>query len=234
MFVKKGFTLIEVLVSGFILVTVGAAVVSLSNTISQGSVVQADTSVANRLAGEGIEKVTKVRDDSMSSGTSIWLAQAETSSKYGWYYLDSTDSLKQLNDISSPKSSTTAVVTSSSYNSDESYAKITLNNIPYYRLICIEAVGATETSDDNNVYCNTNDGTNVLSDGTRAVGPTCETGDVYCNFSQSTLGAADPWSSSKIIPSGNAVKVRSVVVWQDKDVNRAADMSTLLTNWKSH
>lgn len=74
---KRAFTLLEVLVAGGILFVVSAAVVGLSNSIIQGTVISSDTTVTNRWVAEGIEFATKIRDDNsriqgFSQGQQYW------------------------------------------------------------------------------------------------------------------------------------------------------------------
>src|SRR6185369_10469510 len=99
MTVRKGFSLLETLIATAILIIVVLAVTSLSNSLIAGTVANADRTVVNRWAAEGIELTQKVRDDNLlDSSTSAnpaknWFAPAVTDqgAGYGWMKLDKVD-----------------------------------------------------------------------------------------------------------------------------------------------
>jgi Tfp pilus assembly protein PilV len=223
--IKRGFTLIEVLVAGGILFLVGASVVGLTNNIIQGTQVTSDKTAMNLWAQEGIEIVKKIRDDSnlnRTNQTTAWLDQATDVNKYGWYYLDQ-------NSILVPLSTGEYNVKD---NPSEANLKLSANELTGYRLICFEAVGSAQVTDDpDNLYCNHTTVSQVVNDGDRSNLTDCQDGDVYCAMTKDSINV-NSGASGKIIPPGSALKVRSVVFWYDKSVTRTADVSTLLTNWQ--
>lgn len=244
---KKSFTLIEVLVASSILFIVSAAVVGLSNSIIQGTSVTADSATANRLATEGLELITKIRDDkikiaSFETGKFIWFGPVESSAEYGWYTLDEFPA-NNWTLIPSPVYGD--VIDTTSFNGAASENINNLGLVDYYRLICIEAVGAENDQKDNSINCNTvEDGAKTVNDGSRAAISVCfpydNTGlnirnvDVFCEFTEDSLNKNKVVANKfKLIPDGNSVKIRSVVLWNDRDVYRSTEIATILTNWQS-
>lgn len=245
---KRGFTLLEVIVAGSVLFIVASAVVGLSNTIIQGTVSNSDATITNRWSSEGLELVQKVRDENIlnkqldSNGNFIWLDQATSVDKYGWYKL--TTSITDPNkweltaaDLASPR------LLLADLDGDLGET-MTADQTTAYRLICIEAVGAQQSGkDDGYVYCNAafdsngnfsgsyNDGGNTGS--SRTLKSDCATEDLYCVYTKASLNATGT-SRNNYIPDGNAVKVRSVVAWVDKANYKTSDISTLFTNWKGY
>ncbi|HUD21137.1 MAG TPA: type II secretion system protein [Candidatus Saccharimonadales bacterium] len=239
--IKRGFTLLEVLVASGVLFIVASAVVGLSNTIIQGTVSNSDRTVVNRWATEGLELTTKIRDDTVlqnktdAAGNPLWLDQATSVDKYGWYKLqqDPISGIWKL--VATPyqvKQPLSAVAGdyAESLTSDQTQA---------YRLICLESVGAKQIPDNASgdfIYCNAkdSDGT-AFNDGDRNVKTDCDTNDVYCLFTKSSLNADNLAATPlRLIPAGNAVKARAVIVWPDKSSYKVSDMATILTNWQGY
>lgn len=235
---KRGFTLIEVLIAAGILFMVAGAVAGLTNTIVQGTSQTADNTETNRWASEGLELVTKVRNDSVaiggtvvSGGEKIWFAPAFNSDDYGWYKLSSNNislqnSLDNRLNFSALESSDAEKISSSS-------------GLVGYRLICIEAFGAKSIATDNFIDCNSSkDSTEAArtdaADGNRAASFTdCDSSDNYCLASKASLNINNPSTDSQYFSlPGNVVRVRSVIIWQDREEWKTTEMSTLLTNWK--
>lgn len=118
-----------------------------------------------------------------------------------------------------------------------------------YRFICVEAVGAIRTANANTdkLHCNTNgddDTTKIVTDGPRdgsasACYQEAPTGselrfDRYCLLTRPSLNREGLGNGNdKLILDGNAVKVRSVVLWNDRGEYRFSDIATLLTNWRN-
>ncbi|MEX1052199.1 MAG: prepilin-type N-terminal cleavage/methylation domain-containing protein [Patescibacteria group bacterium] len=248
---KQAFTLIEVLVAGSVLFIVSAAVVGLSNSIIQGTAVTTDAAVANRLATEGLEIITKIRDDqnkqaSYESGRFIWFAPAESVDDYGWYRLEeavaNSNSWQLQHQTSLPNVLDTAAV-----GFDVAQAQpLPVGTINFYRLICVEAVAATDNQAEGVLNCNTRANTEqIVNDGDRqeavitnncfSEGPTQNQyrEDLYCQFSKDSINRNKISTTKKIIPDGNAVRVRSVVIWNDRGDYRVAATATLFTNWQS-
>lgn len=216
---KRGFTLLEVLIAGSILFVVSAAVIGLNNSLIQGTSKVADRTQMNRWAVEGLDLFEKVRND--RDGSSVWLEQAEKVDKYGFYYWNSFGVLQGggNNEI--------ALIDINTNSAEELRSGV----FSAFRMICVEAVGANKQSDDLNIYCNRTGGGGV-NDGDRGVPNDCSDGDAYCNFTQVSLNK-DRLNSNKIlIPGGNAVKVRSIVVWQDRGETQLTEATTLMTNWR--
>lgn len=218
--IKRGFTLIEVLVAGGILFLVSASVVGLSNSIIQGTQVSTDRTVMNLWAQEGLEIVKKQRDDNALS-RATWLKQAEDSSvsNYGFYKL--IGNTLDTSRLSTPLSLELARVET------QSVENLKANEITAYRVICLEAVGARlpDNPAKDTIYCNTDNVGASIDDGSRSNVAVCGTGDKYCTMTQGMVG--------KVIPAGNAIKVRSIVFWYDQDGRvQYTDMATMLTNWQ--
>lgn len=256
--IKRAFTLIEVLVAGSILFIVSAAVVGLSNSIIQGTALTTDETVANRLSTAGLEIVTKIRDDKIKNasydlpgqtGEFVWFDQAESSSNYGWYALSepTTNSwtlgtkLSQLSNTIPLEDTTTITALLASAQ------KQTVGIIDFYQLICVEAVAGTDNQDDQELNCNTrSDTSQIINDGDRSSAVQnndCFSGsgtgyeeDLYCQFTKDSINRnriVVVGTNDKIVSDGNAVKVRSVVLWNDKGTYRTVSTATLFTNWQS-
>ncbi len=253
--IKNSFTLIEVLVAGSVLFIVSAAVVGLSNSIIQGTALTTDEAVANRLSTEGLEVVTKIRDDqlkqaSYQSGRFVWFDPAETSAGYGWYMLEEETANPNSWQLQ-PQSALPNVINTADGTFDVAQAQhLPVGTIDFYRLICVEAVAGSDNQADGSLNCNTrsnpgdppiivNDGdrqlavltNNCFSDGANA---NEYKEDIYCQFTETSINRNRiTTTNEKIIPDGNAVKVRSVVVWNDKGRYRSSATATLFTNWQS-
>lgn len=235
---RSAFTLLEVLVAGGVLFIVTAAVVSLSNTIIQGTGHNADRTEVNRWASEGMELVTKIRNDSVKTGgvligqDKIWFGPAESNVNYGWYRLEE----QTAGNTTSWQLVKTDADKHLHFNQVATYAGLPLQNqaLVGYRLICIEAYGATDQSSDADyLNCNTADeaGTNAATDGDRLVTGSCQTDDVYCLASFDSLNR-NRQSRFRYIPSGNVVKVRTVVVWNERNQYQSTEIGSILSNWK--
>ncbi len=242
---KRGFTLLEVLIAGGVLFIVSSAVVGLSNAIVQGTSTTSDTAQTSLWAQEGLELVGKIRDDNVTANRT-WLDASTDPSVYGWYYLkqvpDPADNTKttwtlqktslfgstaNLSDIYSQGVNSSIGAALNSQNANQ--------NLVGYRLICIEAYGANDTSADSTLAsCNNsnqNDGfrniTNIT--GCQVAGSTSNANDTYCQLTQGSLTLD---GSSTFVPPGNALKVRSVIVWQNGTSFKDFDLSSVLTNWR--
>lgn len=234
---KKAFTLLEVLIAGGVLFIVTAAVVSLSNTIIQGTGKNADRTETNRWATEGMELVTKIRNDSVKSGgvvtdgERVWFQPAFSTSDYGWYRLEEV-----INGGTNWELVRTDAPLKLHFNQVANYAGLPLKNqaLTGYRLICVEAYGATSrSSDDNYLNCNSADeaGTTAATDGSRLLTGSCQSDDVYCLSSYDSLNR-NRRLNNRYIPSGNVVKVRTAVVWQERARYQSTELATVMTNWK--
>jgi len=242
---QPGFSLLETLIATGILIIVSAAIVALSNSLIQGTIIAADKTITNRWAAEGLERVAKLRDDNIKSrryssdGLPLWLElevnQILEADQYGWYTLaDNGGRWSLTRSPAAPQlQKAQALTTGEALNSDV---------LVGYRLICIEAVGATGQTDrsdsgDSMIRCNTGEPPNhtvIASDGDRAnLGPDCSLEDRFCQMTKPSLNL-NRLNQTQIIPAGNAVKVRSVIVWVDKGVYRVANLATLLTNWRGY
>jgi prepilin-type N-terminal cleavage/methylation domain-containing protein len=232
---KKGFTLLEVLVAAGILFIVGSATVGLTNSIIQGTAQTSSETVANRLASEGLELVAKKRDDTVKAavGDDPWFAYASAVNQYGWYAVSPNGTLTATGLNLVPLLSVVTTATSLPVE-----VKQSVGNQDYYRLICIEAVGATvpTAANDTQTHCNTKLDGSAKDDGNRNAPSltTCAAPagtDTYCEITTASLSRNRVGTLA--IPPGNAVKIRSVVIWQDKELFRVSDVATFLTNWKS-
>lgn len=231
---RPAFTLIEVLIAGGVLFIVSAAIVGLSNSIISGTAHNADQTVANRWASEGLELTTKVRDDTVlkgnqQNGEPLWFGPAFDASQYGWYILSPNGQSFQLQKAVGAG----AVLNFSDFPSTGAES-LTSQSLQANRLICVEAVGALTLQTATSISCNTDaNGNQILSDGDRANVTVCDPKDVYCTESQPSLNRNELTGSTQaIIPPGNAVKVRAVVVWPDKANFGISNMAMMLTNWK--
>ncbi len=229
----KAFTLLEVMIAGVILILVGSATVSLSNSLIQGTVSNSDKSITNRWATEGLEIVTKLRDDHAqaainNSTVPIWLPQAASSDQYGWYGLNATGDTWTLTQLSLPNVITQGDI-AAQITAGEPKAS---DNLLARRLICIEAVGANSDTTDGTLRCNVDAGGSTINDGDRTHLTSCDQTDTYCLMTEDSLKLGR--LTAPIIPAGNAVKVRSVIIWQDKGEYKNTNMATLLTSWKGY
>jgi len=229
----RAFTLLEVMIAGVILILVGSATVSLSNSLIQGTVSNSDKSVTNRWATEGLEIMTKLRDDQAqaainNSSVPIWLPQATSSDQYGWYGLTSVDDSWTMTQLSLPN-----VIAQNDIATQVTAGELkTSDTLIARRLICVEAVGANSDMTDDTLRCNVDAGGSTINDGDRTHVTSCDLTDIYCLMTKESLKLGR--LTGPIIPAGNALKVRSVVVWQDKGEYKNANMATLLTNWKGY
>lgn len=235
---KRGFSLLETLIATGVLIVVIMGVTSLSNSLIVGTVVSADKTIINRWASEGIELTQKIRDDALlnKSTSPEWFepAIAENGAEYGWYKLTGPTNNKWT---ISKVIGNVNVLTSSQFTDDNTSEKLTSDTTTGYRLICVEAVGAKDSRIDDDFYCNTTEA-DPVSDGVRTDpnATVCQSGDLYCDMTKASINRnrlQNPLND-KIIPPGSAVKIRSVVIWQDKDQTRSSSMATLITNWKGY
>lgn len=242
---QRGFSLLETLIASGILIAVIIGTTSLSNALVVGTVVNADKTITNRWAVEGIELTQKIRDDNLlnkstaTNGTN-WFAPAiaDNGNDYGWYWLKAQQRPPNNNTWKLTK----IVGGGNKMNADDFIlnAKNTLNEklvsdkLVGYRLICIESVAANSNSNtEDNYQCNSSSSGGNVSDGLRSDISACGNDDIYCSLTITSV-RKNQLNSNKIIPAGNAVKVRSVVVWQDKDQFRSSSIATLMTNWKGY
>lgn len=234
---KRGFSLLETLIATGVLIVVILGVTSLSNSLIAGTVVSADKTIINRWASEGIELTQKIRDDALLDKLTSpnWFvpAIADYGSSYGWFKLEKlNDTTWKLNQASHPNR------LSAEEFIDTAGTGLTSDTTTGYRLICVEAVGAKDSRIVDDFYCNTTDN-DPINDGSRSQLSTCQVNggkyDLYCQMTFESINKNRLTSlEDKIIPPGNAVKIRSVVVWQDKDQFRSSSMATLITNWKGY
>lgn len=244
---RRAFTLLEVLVAGSILFIVSAAVVGLSNSIIQGTALTTDQATANRLATQGLELVTKIRDDNVKQGNFtdgrfVWFEPVNEATDYGWWQLSEISNSWQLNkdEIEFPDNSIDLTDFS-----EANAEKLSVDQIDFYRFICVEALAANSLPGaDQRIVCNGQaDGSGFIDviDGTRSEIDSCFAGslgitynkDSYCEFTAESVNRNRTIDDDKFIPNGNAVKVRSIVVWEDRDEFHSAEVATLLTNWRS-
>lgn len=235
---RRGFSLLETLIATGVLIVVIMGVTSLSNSLIVGTVVSADKTIINRWASEGIELTQKIRDDALLNKLTSpnWFAPAiaENGDGYGWFKLSTTDS--KTWSITRVTGDYNKVI-ATDFIKDSISEKLTSDTTTGYRLICVEAVGAKDSRADDNFFCNTTD-TQRVRDGARndPNATVCQAGDKYCQMTIESINRnrlQNPLND-KIIPAGNAVKIRSVVIWEDKDQIRSSSMATLITNWKGY
>lgn len=235
----SGFSLIEVLVALSILALVGIAVVGLSNSIGQGTIIAADKTVTNWLASEGSQQLEGLIANNPLGGPWLTAATGDNGSNYGWYKLtkDPTGSLL-LTKVPNLQVGATPRV-----DFFAGAEKVTVGNLVAGQLICIEAVSAAASTVPDNINCNVNSNGAIIEDGLRTTVTStpvtqeqlCQAGDQYCQITLASLNqnrlpnALLSWKST--LP-GNAVKIRSVVVWQDKERIRSSELTTLMTNWR--
>ncbi len=238
---RRAFTLLEVLIAVGVLFIVGSAVLSLSNTLIQGTVSTADTTVTNLWATEALELVTKNRDDRTNADANqAWLQQAEDFSDYGWYTVRLNGSEASLQKATINGSSQLLNITKAQAFAAENNNLLTSEGLSARRLICIEAVGVPSSvpSDPDRLRCNMDRISNGrYNDGARSVpqgGLTqCRPNDRYCQMTQLSLNRNNADPEEVLIPAGSAVKVRAVVVWQNQYGYQTTDVGTMLTNWRS-
>lgn len=230
--------MLEVLIAGGILFIVSGAIVGLNNSIIRGTAVNADVTILNRWASEGLELTAAHRDDNLLAGNndgnnSIWLNEATDPANYGWYTLSQNGNNWALTKATGLGNT----IDFTTLNNTNSEAK-TSQSLTAFRLICLESVGAVTRRDATTDSCNTSaGGSAIASDGDRShTTAPCDSANNYCTNTQASLNRDELSSvatnSPTIIPAGNAVKVRSVVVTSNKTGFTVADVATLLTNWK--
>jgi type II secretory pathway pseudopilin PulG len=243
----RAFTLLEVLVAGSILFIVSAAVVGLSNSIIQGTALTTDQATANRLATQGLELVTKLRDDNIKNGNFtdgnfVWFEPVAQAADYGWWQLGEIGGSWQLDkdEIDFPQNEINLATLDGT-----KAEKLSVDQIDFHRFICVEALAANAfTDEEQKIFCNAqNDGNGFIdvNDGTRSEITNCFAGSVgltynkdsYCEFTSESLNRNRATGEDKFIPNGNAVKLRSIVIWEDRDQFHTSEVSTLLTNWQS-
>lgn len=236
---RRAFSLLETLIATGVLIIVILAVIALSNSLIAGTVANADRTIINRWNAEGLELVKKIRDDNVTgrvidpiTGLPAWFKQAtkDTGSDYGWYKLSTTD--QETWKLDGPIPSGLTIDSAVFHDSGE---PLTSDKTVGYRLVCVEAVGASailEVTNPDSFQCNTNSG-GTVNDGSRSNTTSCQSGDFYCQMTQSSVNK-NRLVQSNLIPAGNAVKVRSVIVWFDKDLVRSSSLATLITNWKGY
>lgn len=238
MTIKRGFSLLETLIAAGILIVVVLSIVSLSNSLIAGTVVNADKTIINRWAVEGLELTQKIRDDNIkgklantTSGLPIWFNPAinDNGSDYGWYKLSNKvvgTSWQITRALPGQLKLTKAQFT-------ENSETLSSDQTTGYRLICVEAFSAVTSNEADEFRCNTDAAGVALSDGVRTNISSCDVKDLFCSATKQSLNKNKLGSQpDRVIPAGNAVKVRSVIIWQDKDQTRNSSVSTLLTNWK--
>lgn len=231
---QKGFTLLEVLIAVGVLFVIGSAILSLSNTLIQGTIGTADATVTNLWAAEGLELVAKNRDDRLKDDAGQpWLEQVTTSADYGWYRvsLNGTASVMTRADFDGNSRKLRITKTEAMAAGDS----LTSESLTASRLVCIEAVGAQSNNQSltsDQLGCNLNDaGTAAFNDGLRQITTDCRTTDIYCLMTKDSLNRNN--SRSVFTPAGSAVKVRSVLVWQNQYGYQTSEVATMLTNWRS-
>ena len=232
---KRGFSLLETLIAAGILIVVTLAIVGLSNSLIAGTIINSDKTIINRWAAEGIELTQKIRDDNLLSqataATPGWFvpAVADNGQGYGWYKLIPGAKTSQLTKVATGNN-----ISEADFKNNAEV--LTSDQTTGYRLICVEAVSASApvatSSDTNPFHCNTQ-GTTVVQDGRRdqPTATTCQTADLYCQITKASVNK-NRLDNNNIIPSGTAVKIRSVVVWDEKNQVHSSSIATLLTNWR--
>src|SRR3990167_8261753 len=164
---KRGFSLLETLIATGVLIVVVLGVMSLSNSLLAGTVVNADKTIINRWASEGIELTQKIRDDAILNKLTApnWFAPAiaENGDGYGWFRLSTSDSKTwSITRITGDYNKITDV----DFIKDSISEKLTSDNTTGYRLICVETVGAQDSRIVDDFYCNTTE-TQPVFDGVR-------------------------------------------------------------------
>lgn len=234
---KHGFTLLEILIAVGVLFIIGSAVLSLSNTLIQGTIGTADATVTNLWAAEGLELVGKNRDDRLKENANQpWLEAALNHNDYGWYTISLTDNRAVLTKATINGSTSLLEITKEqAFKADQNNPLHVSENLTARRLICIEAVGVPSlnpTSNSDNLRCNMDRSTNVrYNDGSRNIGFDCQPNDLYCLMTKDSLNRNN--SRTVFTSAGNAVKVRAVLVWQNQSGYQTTQMSSMMTNWRS-
>lgn len=222
----------ETLIATGILIIVTLAVVSLSNSLISGTVNNADKTITNRWAAEGIELTTKIRDDRILDKTTApnWFdpAIAENGSGYGWYVLTPGTPTASMS-----RAAVGNVISANDFKNSGAEV-LTSDRTIGYRLICVEAVGAATAASSGQFSCNTRAG-QAVADGVRTPPTDCPdpNPDLYCYTTRSSVNK-NQLTADRFIPAGTAVKVRAVVIWETKDGFRSSSLATVLTNWKGY
>lgn len=195
MSIKRAFTLIETLIAAGVLFVAGSATVSLSNSLSTGTIANADLTVTNRWASEGLEVVSKIRDDNVllnkkdpTTGEPVWFEPATggLTNGYGWYKLvgDSTTGwyLEQLPSDQRFKLTFDQLPT---LGLTDRSGLMTSDALTAWRLICFETASATVSGSETKegeLPCNLNDDGDPDDDGDPGgtPQPTCLPEDLYC------------------------------------------------------
>lgn len=237
---SRGFSLLETLIATGILIIVSAAIVALSNSLIQGTVVSADKTVADRLAAEGLELVSKIRDDNFKANSPLWFDQAENSNKYGWYVIGREGGVGGSLGLERGALDNNELSRSKIVNDGEA---ISSGGMTLWRVICVEAISAVSQPEaglnrNSIIRCNTDENDQPVNDGDRAdpdqfISGQCTDGDLYCSMTKPSINRNRIASPDRIIPAGNAIKIRSVVVWLERDLYRSSDVATVITNWES-
>jgi len=240
---RRGFSLIEVLVALSVLALVGLAMVALSNSLSQGTLRSADQTVGGWLASEGSQQLEGVmgQNSISANGASGWLKAAfgDNGADYGWYKLVVAAANRQLTSVPLARTLTKEQFLSQGES-------LTVGNMAIRRLICIESVAANDEPRSDVIPCNIDSAGSWLEDGLRQPPSLpasrkedlCQSSDLYCQMTLGSLNTQRLSSAStalkewKAVYAGNAVKVRSVVAWRNKDQIETAELATLLTNWR--
>jgi len=247
---RRAFSLIEVLVALSVLALVGLAMVALSNSLSQGTLRSADQTVGGWSANESNQQLERIlgKDLTASSSAGIWLkpaqgdnnsTQGHNDSGYGWYELKGDEPNRYL-------SNTRVAQTLTKEDFLLKGESLTVGNMAISRLVCIEAVAANDEPRSDIIPCNVDSAGSWLSDGSRQPAnrlvsrkeELCQSGDIYCQMTLESLNRQRLSDSSsalgewKAVYPGNAVKIRSVVAWRDKEEIQTAELATLVTNWR--
>jgi type II secretory pathway pseudopilin PulG len=235
---SRAFTLLEVLIAVGVLFIIGSAIVSLSNTLIKGTVGTAESTVANLWAVEGLELTTKYRDDRVKEpGSQTWIAAAQDHRDYGWYYVSLdplTNSVELERAVFDGNPNNLHISKEVAFADTDPRSQLQSEGFVARRFVCIESLGvpSINTADNSGLLrCNldrTSD--QAYSDGSRLLGPSCDALDLYCTMTEESL--ARNTLLTPRIPAGNAVKVRSVIVWPTQFGFRTSEMATTLTNWK--
>src|SRR3990167_3799222 len=201
---KRGFSLLETLIATGVLIVVVMGVMSLSNSLIVGTVVNADKTIINRWASEGIELTQKIRDDRILNKTTApeWFGPAiiDNGRDYGWYKLEPDNTMPNTWKLS--PATYHNHLAKDDFKNDAGSSLISDQTIGY-RLICVEAVGAEDVSSEEDFRCNTDLNGQVVEDGERTNLTTCQTGDRYCAMTQASINQ-NSLTLGKIIPPGNA------------------------------
>ena len=187
----RGFSLLETLIASGILIAVILGTTSLSNALVVGTIVNADKTIINRWAAEGIELTQKIRDDTILNKSTVpnWFAPAVTDngSDYGWYKLKAQ----------TRPSNTWALIkiagnvnklSPTEFTSGAMSEKLSSDKLTGFRLVCVESVAASSISNAGDVFqCNSNSAGSVISDGLRTNLSSCESSDYYCKLTTASV-----------------------------------------------